>query len=313
MEKVMRTRAIAILPLIPAIAVSLWAGPLAAQTSPTPTCTPNLFTIPEASRGHGVANEVYAPSVTAAVYLVNFLLLYMAKPDLAAYMPAYRAPILQPVVDCLEQNPTGCPYADYRRYFDEQAFDNRECFWPDVCQENARWASLAPRKVRQPEQINEPLGRRRADQLAHLLGMDEGMILTDAEYHCVIGTPPRPQTERRSSVASITLLTRTETQPFPFPATGLTSVSREMFEVFARPVRRVSSSTSCLAGPWRQFSQSADAWRSFCGWKPKRRFFSSSKMRIPARNMANPLASSKPPAQETDTREEAAPTRFATT
>jgi len=172
------------------IAVFLSAGPLAAQ--PSPTCTPNLFTIPKASRGHEVVNEVYAPSVTAAVYLVNFLLLYMANPDLAAYMPAYRAPIPQPVVDCLEQNPMGCPWADYRRYFDEQVFDNRECFWPDVCQENARWARLAPRKVRQPEDINEPLGRRRADQLAHLLGMDEGMILTDAEYHCVIGTPPRP-------------------------------------------------------------------------------------------------------------------------
>jgi hypothetical protein len=174
----MQTRTVAILPVILAVAISLCAGPLAAQPL-------------EASRGHDVANEVYAPSVTAAVYLVNFLLLYMAKPDLAAYMPAYRAPIPQPVVDCLEQNPTGCPYADYRHYFDEQAFDNRECFWPNVCQENARWASLAPRKVRQPQQINEPLGRRRADQLAHLLGMDEGMILTDAEYHCVIGTPPR--------------------------------------------------------------------------------------------------------------------------
>jgi len=35
------------------------------------------------------------------------------------------------------------------------------------------------------------IGRRRADQLAHLLGMDAGMILTDAEYHCLIGIPPR--------------------------------------------------------------------------------------------------------------------------
>jgi hypothetical protein len=61
-----------------------------------------------------------------------------------------------------------------------------------VCQENARWARLAPRKARRPEQINEALGRRRADQLAHLLGMDEGMILTNLEYHCVIGIPPRP-------------------------------------------------------------------------------------------------------------------------
>ena len=178
-EKLMQSRTVAVLTVTLAITVFLAAGPLAAQEL-------------DVSRSHDVANEVYAPSVTAAVYLVNFLLLYMANPDLAAYMPAYRAPIPQAVVDCLEQNPTGCPYAYYRRYFDEQAFDNRECFWPDVCQENARWARLAPRKVRQPEQINEPLGRRRADQLAHLLAMDEGMILTDAEYHCVIGTPPRP-------------------------------------------------------------------------------------------------------------------------
>jgi len=190
-ESFMQTRTVAILPVTLAIAVFLSAGTLAAQTSPSPTCTPNLFTIPKASQGHEVANEVYAPSVTAAVYLVNFLLLYMANPDLAAYLPAYKAPIPQPVVDCPEQNPTGCPYADYRRYFDEQVFDNRECFWPDVCQENARWSRLAPRKARRPEQINEPLGRRLADQLAHLLGMDQGMILTDLEYHCVIGTPPR--------------------------------------------------------------------------------------------------------------------------
>ena len=177
----MRTRTVSILSVILATAVFFWAGPLAAQ--PSPTCTPNLFTIPKASRSHEVANEVYAPSVTAAIYLVNFVLLYMANPDLAAYMPAYRAPIPQPVVDCLEQNPMGCPWADYRRYFDEQVFDNRECFWPDVCQENARWARLAPLKARRPEQINEPLGRTRADQLAHLLGMDAGMILTDLGRH----------------------------------------------------------------------------------------------------------------------------------
>src|SRR6266540_74843 len=191
MKNFMQARTVAILPLIPAIAVSLRADPLAAQTSPTPTCTPNLFIVPQASHGHEVTNQVYAPSVTTAVYLVNFLLLYMANPVLAAYMPAYRAPILQPVVDCLEQNPMGCPWAGYRRYFDDQVFDNRKCFWPDVCQENARWARLAPRKARRPEQINEPLGRRRADQLAHLLGMDESMIFTNLEYHCVIGVPPR--------------------------------------------------------------------------------------------------------------------------
>src|SRR5213594_2791607 len=193
MEKVMQTRTVAILPVILAIAVFLSAGTLAAPTSPTPTCTPNLFTIPKASQGHEVANEVYAPSVTPAIYLVNFIILYMANPDLAAYMPAYKAPIPQPLVDCLEQNPMGCPWADYRQDFDEQVIDHRACFWPEMCQEDARWASLAPRKVTRTEQINEPLGRKRADQLAHLLRMDEGMILTRREYRCVIrpGDPDR--------------------------------------------------------------------------------------------------------------------------
>jgi hypothetical protein len=181
MKDFIQNRTLAILPVILAVLIFLCAGPLAAQPV-------------EASRGHDVANEVYAPSLTAGIYLVNFVFLYMANPDLAAYLPAYRAPIPQPVVDCLEQNPTGCPYANYHQYFENPhggGNQNRECFWPDVCQENARWARLAPRKFRQPEDINEPLGSRRADQLAHLLGMDAGMILTPAEYQCLIGIPPR--------------------------------------------------------------------------------------------------------------------------
>jgi hypothetical protein len=149
----------------------------------------------QASENHESANEVYSPSLTPAIYLVNFLLLYMANPDIAAYMPAYKAPIPQPVVDCLEQNPTGCRYAEYYQYFENPhggGNQNKECFWPNVCQESPKWAHLAPRKFRRAGDINEPLGRRRADQLAHSLGMDAGMILTDFEYHCVIGIPPRP-------------------------------------------------------------------------------------------------------------------------
>jgi hypothetical protein len=186
MKDFMQTRTVAILSVTLAIALFVSADPLAAQKS-------------EVSRPQEAAHEVYAPSVTPAIYLVNFVFLYMANPDLAAYLPAYKAPIPQPVVDCLEQNPTGCPYADYHQYFDNPGSGgdrNRECFWPDVCQENARWARLAPRKFRQPEEINEPLGRRRADQLAHLLGMDAGMILTELEYHCLIGVPPRDHDRR---------------------------------------------------------------------------------------------------------------------
>src|SRR6266403_4964057 len=101
----MRTRTVVIPSVMLAIAVSLCAGPLAAQRA-------------QASRSHEAAHEVYAPSLTAGIYLVNFVFLYMANPDLAAYLPAYKAPIPQPVVDCLEQNPTGCPYANYHQYFE---------------------------------------------------------------------------------------------------------------------------------------------------------------------------------------------------
>jgi hypothetical protein len=52
------------------------------------------------------------------------LFLYIANPQVAANMPAYRAPIPQAVVDCLEQNPTGCPYVDFKRFFDEEAIDS---------------------------------------------------------------------------------------------------------------------------------------------------------------------------------------------
>ena len=157
---------------------------------------------------------------------------------------------------------------------------NRECFWPNVCQESPKWAHLAPRKFRQADRyqraIGEATGRPARSPPWHGRRHD----LDRLRYHCVIGiTSEDLQTARRSSVASITSPTRTEMQPFPSPATGLTSLRREIFEAFARPVRRASSSTLCSRGAWRKLSQSADFWRSFCAWWPKRRFFSSSKMR----------------------------------
>src|SRR5260221_9192045 len=129
MQTFMRTRAIATLAVILAIAVFPCAPRLAAQQL-------------EASPSHATTNEFYAPSVTPAIYLINFLFLYIANPDVAANLPAYKAPIPQPVVDCLNQNPTGCPYAAFRQYFSEPAGvggGNGECFWPDVCQEEMKW------------------------------------------------------------------------------------------------------------------------------------------------------------------------------
>jgi hypothetical protein len=200
MKGLMQTRTVATLPVILATAVFLCAAPLAAQHL-------------EASPGHKTATEFYAPSLTPAIYLINFLFLYVANPDVAAYMPAYKAPIPQPVVDCLTQNSTGCPYAAVRQCLEEPGCGgggNGECFWPEVCQEEAKWERLTPRKFRQPEEINEPLGRKRAEQIAHQLGIVDGMILTDAEYHCMIGTPETRTTDQETIFRCIYNLTNSK-------------------------------------------------------------------------------------------------------
>ncbi len=178
----MQTRLCVRAPVILAIALVLRASPLAGEQVDAPP-------------GQGTV-QFYTPSLTPAIYLINFLFLYIANPDIAAYLPAFKAPIPQAVIDCLEKNPAGCPYAPLKHYFDEQEAlrgENRNCFWTDACQEEAKWEALAPRKFRQPEHINEPIGRKRADQLAHLLGITDDMILTAQEYRCLIGTPPRTQ------------------------------------------------------------------------------------------------------------------------
>ena len=56
-----------------------------------------------------LAFEPYGVGVTPAVYLVNFMLMYIANPNEAANMPAFRAPVPSSFADCLHTYPTGCP------------------------------------------------------------------------------------------------------------------------------------------------------------------------------------------------------------
>src|SRR4029077_4941858 len=122
----MRTRTVLIPSLTLTIAVSLCAGPLAAQES-------------EVSQSLQDTTEFYGPPISPAIYLVNFLLLYMVNPRVAADMPAFKAPIPKAVAPCLEQNPSGCPYIAFEHLFDKQTSGNRrlhpnKCFWPVECQ-----------------------------------------------------------------------------------------------------------------------------------------------------------------------------------
>jgi hypothetical protein len=129
------------------------------------------------------------------IYFVNFIFLYFANPATAALMPAYRVPIPELVYRCLLQNPDGCPYDKVARFFQRQANDRvsrgGDTVYPHYCQTTPRWQSLAPPIYQDPEQINEPLGPDKAFQLAQALGIDHSMILSPAEYSCVMGVPPR--------------------------------------------------------------------------------------------------------------------------
>ena len=144
----------------------------------------------------GSAVQPFGVPLAPPVYFVNFLLLYWSHPEVAAYMPAYRAPLPQQVYECLLEHPTGtgCSYPEMAPYFAEQVLPSggrpdRNSDWPASCQTDSRWQALAPPEARRTDQINEPLGMRRAEALAGALGIDQKMILTDEEYACLIAKP----------------------------------------------------------------------------------------------------------------------------
>ncbi len=184
--KLLRFFAFAALVLCASIGFSQQAGQQVLHVTP----------LPEAASGPPSAYvEPYGVALSPAMYLVNFLLIYFSSPEVAANMPAYRAALPEEVYQCLVDNPEGCSYPDMAKYFAKQALEtgsrNKNTFWPSTCQTDPRWQTLAPPQYRQAGQINQPLGRKKADQLARLLGIEQDMILTEDQYKCQMGTFPR--------------------------------------------------------------------------------------------------------------------------
>ena len=157
----------------------------------------------------------FGVALAPPIYLVNFLLLYFSNPETATYMPAYRVALPQEVYRCLVDDPGGCPYAEMAPFFAEQAADtgggrNQKTVWPESCRTSPRFEDLSPPEDCRADQINEPLGRKNADRLAKLLGIKPDMILTNEEYQCRIGTPPRDDSRETIYACSIDLTIRTE-------------------------------------------------------------------------------------------------------
>jgi hypothetical protein len=217
-----------------------------------------------ASESRCVLGGPYGVPVTPAVYLVNFLLLYIANPNEAANMPAYRATIPLALYDCLKKHPEGCPYAKFARFFDDQVFDGGGCFWPRDCQESPKWEVLAPSIARHPDQINEPLGIHRAERLARCLGIDTSMILTDAEYQCTIGTPPRNQ-DQETIFRCINNLTNSKgNTDIPLSSYGLSITDQGDVQSDCAPEAPCLVFNQLFAGPLEKIAFE-------CGWLMKLR------------------------------------------
>lgn len=215
-----------------------------------------------ASQSRGVLGEPYGVPVTPAVYLVNFLLLYIANPNEAANMPAYRATIPLALYDCLKEHPEGCPYAEFARFFDDQVFHGGGCFWPSDCQEDPKWEVLAPSIARHPDQINEPLGINRAERLARRLGIDTSMILTDAEYQCTIGTPPRNQDQETIFRCINNLTNSNGNTDIPLSSYGLSITDQGDVQSDCAPEAPCLVFNQLFAGPFEKIAFE-------CGWGMK--------------------------------------------
>lgn len=144
--------------------------------------------------GKAPAPGIYGVGTTPAVYLINFLMLYISNPNEAANMPAYRAALPADLASCLDAHPlepAACRYTTYALSFVDSVSPGKNCSLPAECRTDPKWEKIAPGVAIRPDQINEPLGPERAKSMALALHIDKSMILTDKEYECTIGSPPR--------------------------------------------------------------------------------------------------------------------------
>jgi hypothetical protein len=202
----------------------------------------------------------FGVALAPPIYMVNFLLLYLANPETASYMPAYRVALPQEVYKCLVENPDGCPYAEMAPFFAEQAADtgegrNQKTFWPESCRTRPKFENLAPPEDRRADQINEPLGRKNADRLAKLLGIKPDMILTNEEYKCLIGAPPRNQDQEIIYACSIDLTNSKGNTDIPLSSWGLYQNSNGDVRSNCAPQAPCLEFNNLFAGPLEKIAK----------------------------------------------------------
>lgn len=212
--------------------------------------------------------EAFGVPLTPAVYLINFLFLYTADPDVAANMPAYMAPLPEALATCLRQNPAGCPWEEYDQYFGVnatstagQAPEHCECEWSSECQ-LPNYQELSARRFEVPAQINQPLGMARAVEMASRLGVQEDMMLSEEEYQCVIGTAPRTNDQEIIFECIADLTNSTGNADLPLSSYGL-NVSNGLVRSNCAPDAPCLEFNDLLAGPLEKIMAECGAEKKF--------------------------------------------------
>jgi hypothetical protein len=225
-----------------------------------------------------VDNDRFGIGVTPSIYFVNFLLAYIVNPNRAANFPAYRVAVPPQVAECLDRNPTGCSYEEYARFFDDTVDPNQSCSFPPDCRTLSHYEDLAPPLATKASQINEPLGLARAEEIAHALGVDKSMILTDREYQCTIAIKNKADLTGQLINACFAALTASRTASnIPLSSYGLALADPEATpadhpaDTIEGDVQSLCAPAApCLVfnelfGPGGDLRKRAEA----CGWKDK--------------------------------------------
>ena len=135
------------------------------------------------------------------------------------------------------------------------------------------------------------------------------MILTDADDHCLIGIPPRDH-DREIIFRCIYNLTNSNgNAAIPLSSYGLNVTEQGDIRSVCAPDAPCLEFNALLGGPLEAIALECgflDKFLRVVAETPLLQFIEDAN---PAKRVANPHASSKPPARETDTREEAAQTR----
>jgi len=169
----------------------------------------------------------YGVGTTPAVYLVNFFIMYISSPNDAANMPAYRAPIPADLSGCLNTYPNSpelCHYSDYALFFVDEPFKvkkSKKCELPPACRSSEELESLAPPIATSEAQLNEPLGLKRANEIAKSLGITGDMILTDTEWACTLGSGVQPRVQELISSCLANLTNSNGNTNIPLSSYGL--------------------------------------------------------------------------------------------